>query len=149
MRSEPDTLLRTLFILIWVIAILHLGAEHYYWYWQYQWFDLPMHLLGGVWLGLASLWVWNHTSYLTRVKKRVQPTDFVVALVGGVLFGLLWESYEYLVWTHTERGLPIEYVPDLIMDLCMDTLGAVVGYGVYRVTMKHHRFPSETEKTPV
>ena len=51
-----------------------------------------------------------------------------VALLGGLLVGLLWELYEYIVWIVTDAGLPFGYIGDTILDLIMDITGAGVGF---------------------
>lgn len=126
-----DRILQILFVLIWVIALLHVTAEFQYWYWTYRWLDIPMHFVGGVWVGLAAVWLRYHSGHLR--KKSSPPTrPLMVALVGGIAFGLVWELYEFLVWTLGGVGLPPQYIPDSSLDLVMDMLGAFVGYGIYR-----------------
>ncbi|KKS86004.1 MAG: hypothetical protein UV60_C0004G0081 [Parcubacteria group bacterium GW2011_GWA2_43_11] len=51
-----------------------------------------------------------------------------VALLGGLLVGLTWELYEYIVWMMTDAGLPPGYVGDTLLDLIMDITGAGVGF---------------------
>ncbi|KKS84659.1 MAG: hypothetical protein UV60_C0017G0001, partial [Parcubacteria group bacterium GW2011_GWA2_43_11] len=51
-----------------------------------------------------------------------------VALLGGLLVGLVWELYEYIVWILTDAGLPFGYIGDTILDLVMDITGAGVGF---------------------
>jgi len=133
MEHTGNRILKTLFFLIWIIAIIHMLAEFNFWYWKFLWLDIPMHFIGGLWLGLAGLWLWYHTPHLARLRERTNLSPFLVALVTGVLIGLVWEAYEYLVWTYSGKGLPPEYPLDTVSDLVMDTLGAVTGYGLYRV----------------
>ncbi|MBP9760349.1 MAG: hypothetical protein KBD24_03195 [Candidatus Pacebacteria bacterium] len=131
MQDNNNRLLRILFILIWVIAIMHTSAEAFYWYWTYRWFDIPMHYLGGVWVGLAALWIWYYSGFMR--KKNALPTKpFIVAVGGGIVFGVAWELYEFLVWIFGGAGLPMRYIPDTALDLVMDTLGVVTAHGVYR-----------------
>jgi hypothetical protein len=67
------------------------------------------------------------------LRERVQPSSLSIALLSGVLIGLVWEAYEYIVWTYSGKGLPVEYGPDLVLDLIMDTAGALVAVAVYRL----------------
>lgn len=122
-------LLRTLFILIWALAAVHVAATYFYWYWIYRWIDIPMHFLGGVWVGLAALWFWYHSGHID--SKRISMRPLVFVLLAGLGIGLLWEMYEYVLWYITEESLPSNYVADSILDIIMDVLGAFVSYGVF------------------
>jgi hypothetical protein len=54
-----------------------------------------------------------------------------VACIFGIVFGLAWESYEHIVWRVSGKGFPLEYVPDLQLDIIMDVLGALMGAFLY------------------
>lgn len=133
MHDSGNRVLKSLFILVWVIAIIHIAAEQHYWYWSYRWLDVPMHLFGGVWLGLMVLWFRNHTRYLRSLWMHLSSHNLTVALLGGVCIGLVWEAYEYSVWSSVGYGFPPNYGADTQLDLVMDTLGAAIGYLAYRL----------------
>lgn len=122
-------LLRTLFILIWVLAAVHVVATYFYWYWIYRWIDIPMHFLGGVWVGLAALWFWYHSGHIDNKHASIRPLALV--LLAGLGIGLLWEIYEYVLWYITGENLPSNYIADSILDIIMDVLGAFASYGVF------------------
>src|SRR3989338_4819915 len=88
--------LNQIFVLVFFIAILHISATIFHFYWSIWWFDLPVHFLGGVWMSLASLWLLFFSGYVhLRAKK---PLDFIMtALLITLSFGILWELFEYLV----------------------------------------------------
>ena len=130
MRMSIERMPAVLFYLIWVITLLHIAAEQYYWYWQFRWFDIPMHFLGGVWLGLAGIWLVYHTRWLTTLRERMSP--LLVALLAGLCVGILWEAYEFFVWQIAGNGLPVGYLQDTIKDIAMDVVGAYAGYIIYR-----------------
>lgn len=92
-----------------------------------------MHLLGGVWLGLGVLWLRHHTQYMRKIYDSLPMHDVAIALLGGLCVGLVWEAYEYIVWQYVGTGLPVGYVQDTVLDVVMDTIGALVGYVAYRV----------------
>ncbi|KKS86003.1 MAG: hypothetical protein UV60_C0004G0080 [Parcubacteria group bacterium GW2011_GWA2_43_11] len=52
-----ERILKLLFIVIWVLALVHMTAEYYYLYWTVRWFDILTHFLGGLWVGIAVVWV--------------------------------------------------------------------------------------------
>lgn len=76
-----------------------------------------MHFLGGIFVGLMSLWFFFESGYI-RVDKSIQN---IVIIAGGafVFIGVGWEVFEVLA------GIPIEenYVSDTITDLGMGFLG--------------------------
>jgi hypothetical protein len=130
MRLSTERIPATLFYLIWAITLLHVAAEQYYWYWQFRWFDIPMHFLGGVWLGLAGILLVYHTRWFETFRKLLSP--LAVALLAGLCVGILWEGYEFVLWQLAGNGLPVGYVQDTIKDIVMDVIGAFAGYLMYR-----------------
>lgn len=120
--------LKVLFMLIWVLALAHGAAEYYHLYWMYRWLDVPMHFLGGMWVGLAVMWFCFRSGYVWN--QHTPPFSiFTAALVGGLLIGFIWELYEYVVWQFSGKLLPDNYLGDSLLDLVMDVVGALTAYG--------------------
>jgi hypothetical protein len=136
--QHGDKLLKTLFLFIWTIAFMHIAAEQLYLYWTYRWLDIPMHFLGGAWVGLAALWLWYYSGHLRR-KEGPATRPLLVALGGGLAFGLVWEVYEFLIWMFGGAGLPLNYVSDSLLDLVMDASGAVFAFGIYMRLVKRSK----------
>ena len=114
-------------IVILVVAILHGAALLFFLYWQYAWYDIVVHFLGGVFLGLLLLWLLLHSGYFVAPTTR---TDLMVNLLFGTLIiGALWELFEVVA------GVPLEedYALDTSTDLLMDFLGAFSAYLYYRL----------------
>jgi hypothetical protein len=132
MERHKEELLKVLFILIWVIALVHMAAENFYLYWTFRWFDILTHFMGGIWVGLAGLWVWYFSGYIREVRR---PTGraILVALGAGFVIGILWELFELAVWYLAGNGLPSNYGPDTLLDLIVDMAGALAGFGLYRI----------------
>lgn len=103
------------------LAGIHIIALQLFLYWKFQWFDIPMHFLGGivVALGLFTL----HDLKLVIKKRHLQIFPIVLLVL---TVAMLWEVYELLI------GIPIEsnYVVDTLTDLSMGLLGGLVGYGI-------------------
>lgn len=116
-------------------------AEFYYLYWIFRWFDIVTHFLGGVWVGIATVWFWHFSGYLNKMHMPDKRTVFV-ALLGGLLIGLVWEMYEYVIWIWTGEGLPLNYVADTRLDLVMDLLGSLAGF----VVLKQFLFKTNLQK---
>lgn len=105
-------------------VLVHIVATKFFLYWKYLWFDIPMHFLGGIVcaLGIAILPFFN----IRYIEKR---SSFFLYIVLVLAIGVSWELYEYNAGLyHLESNL----VPDTILDLCMDVLGGVVGYGIVK-----------------
>lgn len=134
MSTRDDLLLRTLFIYVWVLALAHLLAQRLYLYWVYRWLDIPMHFLGGIWVGLAALWLWYYSG-LARKAGATQHRPFLVALGGGLVFGFLWECSDFFIWSVIVGAFPENYIADTMLDIAMDVIGAAVAYLLFRFLM--------------
>lgn len=130
-----EKILKVLFVLIWVLAFIHMLAEAYYLYWILNWFDIVTHFLGGLWLGISALWFWYLSGYIYKAHFPDKKA-FYIALCAGITFGFFWEVYEYAVWQWSGAGLPNNYISDTIMDLFVDILGALMGYFTFSFLIK-------------
>lgn len=113
---------RFLFIALIVTALvgyLDHQARLLFWYWEYPWFDVVMHLLGGV--SVASFMVWAHDRFVSHTS-----IVFVVAL-GLLAVGVSWEIFEYFAKAPTEAN----YIIDTVTDVIMDIVGAGLVIGMY------------------
>ena len=100
--------------LILFICVLNFMAMRFYWYTSMWWFDMPMHFLGGLWVGLVFLWL-------------LKPKEFnfltILKIIFGVLIiGLSWEIFEILV-NHLAAQDPFNTL-DTLSDLSFDLMGA-------------------------
>lgn len=108
-----------------LVAVLHLLAIEHDWYFYFWWFDIMMHFLGGLWVGLIT------SAYLISPKNVLFPRSrsfgslympiFIIALIIGVG----WELFELLggIMHLSDRG----YLFDSVKDLLNDSLGGLVG----------------------
>ncbi len=103
-----------------LLASLHWWAMAEFLYWQYPWFDIPMHYLGGVTFGV----------FIAALSLHRRDYIYVLLLV---LVFIGWELFEFIF------GVPREanYLLDTVIDLAMDTLGALTVYIVARKTLWH------------
>lgn len=110
--------------LVWLIFILNTLAFEHYWYWIYEWFDIPMHFLGGFWVGGTIIWILG-----TFLKRRFASTrgGYLLSVVGlAMVIGLLWELFEFSIDTFITFHM--NDIIDTLSDLSMDFLGATVAY---------------------
>lgn len=122
-------LLLPIVFLIWAIFSLHTIALTIHLYWIFPWFDILMHFLGGVWVGLFLLWFLYYSDYVPRIL--LPRYTLAGALLFGFLLGLLWEVFEIVVQTktgvHFEGNWALDTAIDLGMDIFGITLGALLG----------------------
>ncbi|MCK9351176.1 MAG: hypothetical protein WCT49_01025 [Candidatus Paceibacterota bacterium] len=84
-----------LLILITAICVLNFYAYRFHWYWEFWWFDIVMHTLGGMWVASAALWL----RYF-RNKDREQAVlrkKFVLffSVFSVYVIGIGWELFEF------------------------------------------------------
>ncbi len=109
-----------LIFFIWGVNTIADAAHLYYLLW---WFDIPMHMLGGLWVALTALVIYYHTPW---VRRKDRSTSFVVAyaLATTMVIGLLWEVFEFSV-EHLVK-LNDNGLLDTLKDLVDDLIGASV-----------------------
>lgn len=110
-----------------LMFIINKLAWKFYWYSSIWWFDIPMHFLGGVWLGLFFLYLFSRLNF---VKSRILLTIFGVLVVG-----ILWEFFE----THLNEISKDEFnILDTVSDVLFDLAGGLcaIFYFLKRVFVK-------------
>ncbi|MBP9816437.1 MAG: hypothetical protein KBD05_00165 [Candidatus Pacebacteria bacterium] len=94
-----------------LLLSLHLWGTAEFLYWKFVWFDSPMHLLGGITLGV----------FVATLLKAPQPVKFyglILVLIVG------WELFEFLLGSPRKDN----YAFDTVLDLCLGVLGASLAY---------------------
>ena len=104
-----------------VVALLHTMAVYYSLYWNYLWFDIPMHVLGGLtfgfWAGAVSL-----RMHFTPARAMLF-TATVVFFVSAV-----WEVFEFISGlTALKQGFWLDTVGDIFFAIA----GATLAYLLY------------------
>ncbi len=116
----PTIMWMFLYIGIFIHAIFsHLST---YWYWR--WIDMPVHFLGGLWLGLAGIYLYRKI-FPQTFSRRKNLFFFVIALSTTLVIGGLWEITE--ISLGSLKIVRINSVKDTLGDLFFDLLGACVG----------------------
>lgn len=72
--------------IIFTILILNTMAMKFHWYFTIWWFDMPMHFLGGFWLGLLIFW-------LLKIKEISLP-EIIKIIIGFLVIAFGWEIFE-------------------------------------------------------
>lgn len=101
--------------LVIAIFILNFLANKFHWYYSIWWFDMPMHFMGGSWLGMVFFWFFK----VRELNLSVNLT-FLTRLVAWVLFiGVAWELFEYFFINYMAQNNfdLIDTSSDLFFDL--------------------------------
>ena len=126
MKSRHLSWFLALFILF--IGGVNALADSFHLYFLILWFDIPMHIMGGLWVGLTSLVIHYHTDW---IKRKDRSASFVIAaaLSATLVVGLLWEVFEYSV-EHLVK-LNDNGLADTLKDLVDDMIGAVIASVIF------------------
>lgn len=134
-----NTIALILLTIIAAIGAVHYLALWYEWYGTVWWIDIPLHLLGGAFIGVLFV-------YLVAVRRDILgKTDALSFLVLGVgfvaLIGILWEFYEFWadVWFLKKYALnefPGWIHADTLKDLLNDLIGGAAAIVALHALMK-------------
>ena len=97
-------------------AILNYLAISLYLYWTVWWFDILVHILGGI---SATLFIsWLLLSFFHKDGLRGESTLFFLTLLGVFSLGVIWEIFEYSSGiTFASANYKIGTMKDLSMNL--------------------------------
>jgi hypothetical protein len=112
---DRKRLFKTLAYLIFAIFILNFLASKFYWYSSIWWFDMPMHFLGGFWLGLVYIWFFSRKDILFSPSFAF----FGKIILGVLLVGIAWEIFEFYFINQVAQNSfdLLDTLSDLFFDL--------------------------------
>lgn len=113
----------SMFVCLCSIAILHIIGTQENYYWSTNWYDFPMHFLGGLWLALFFLWLGSW------VSLPIAPSNVFRVFVFVLIVGIFWELYE--LYFHITDVSDHIYVWDTSHDLIMDITGGLIGWYLF------------------
>ena len=93
----------------------------FYLYWSTRWLDNVSHFLGGITIGLLTIW------FVSLFKKtKFSQLEVVLWSVGGVMFvGVGWEIFENFL-NIAGPSIGETYTVDTTLDLLSDLIGSMV-----------------------
>ena len=107
-----------------LIGLLHLLAVKLWLYWTLWWFDIPMHILGGLWLSAIIFFFFvKDRTFFAGVSSRLIFSFFVVTAVS---IGVFWEIFEVIA--DATMVSKENYAPDTLSDFLFDAVGATIFY---------------------
>ncbi len=128
-------LLRILALLVCAIAVLHIAAIVFSLYWTFWWYDMPLHLLGGIFIGLFVLWLRFFSGYFGAPGIPSGARVFCFVVIATLVIGIGWEVFEYL-WGHTWS---VEgYWLDTSTDVAFDLVGGLIAFGYFKCKYLDH-----------
>ena len=140
-------LIHFLALAIAVIFVLHFAGTALDWYGHVWWFDIPMHIMGGMFIALLFFYVFTDRAPRLIDPAAMRPWVLCALAIGFVAFiGVLWEFYEYAAEVFIQHqftfacaapGGLFDTLKDLFDDLVGGTL-AILGYCFTR-----HRCPEK------
>jgi len=109
-----------------IFLSIHATAEYYDLYFYYRLLDIPVHILGGVFLVLIL-----HTSTsLGLLRVRYANSRFFIYIITIVL--LLWEIFGIARY----GGFKPYFISDTLLDIVFGILGCVMGAFIYSLIQK-------------
>lgn len=109
-----------------IFAVSHLIALKLSLYWMTSWFDIYMHTFGGFIGALLVIYVLQKMGISPQSLPR-KIIMFMFVCISVLAVGAIWELWEIFVG-FTD---PFTDVSDTILDLIMDTIGAIIGFVYY------------------
>jgi hypothetical protein len=104
-----------------LILVLHLFGMYEHLYISYWYYDIILHILGGIGIALSALYIFKNPKYIVMIT---------------IIAGLSWELFEVY---YNIAGSPVgtfAYRIDTIKDLINDTLGATIVWITTRINKK-------------
>ena len=108
-------------IIVTIVIALHAAASYFGWYWIFRWFDIPMHILGGVFAGYLGMVI-----YMFRTGRK-NPSLWI-PLLTALIVGIAWEFLEN---AYGVSGLNAVYRFDTIKDIIDDMMGGVISLALW------------------
>ncbi len=110
------------FIVI-LVALMNGAANYWHLYYYVWWLDIPMHLIGGFWVGLSALAIYFSEKHSLPMSGSWRSL-LMVALGATLIVGIGWEVYEWAVdWIN---GMPHLNIVDTLADIGNDLIGALL-----------------------
>ena len=108
--------LKELIFLSILVAVLHQIALVLFLYWIVDWFDILMHFLGGLTIGIAAIYFFYYSGIFKLHTDKLFYVFFVT--LGSVLVvGLSWELWEIFVGFTDVLNDQVDTITDIFFDI--------------------------------
>ena len=118
---------KILLFFIITIGVVNALAAHFFLYWKLPWLDIPMHFLGGAWIGLMILWVYYLSGKFKDVPENRRSIPYIYGLTVTItmIIGILWEIFEFSLDLFIVFG-EFNGFYDTISDLIFAIVGTII-----------------------
>lgn len=103
-----------------LLGIGMISAEIWHLYYLFYWYDMMMHTIGGICLGLLGVYLVEHTWVMYSTKTLKQKIIFILCI--GFVGGIFLEIYEFLIHITLQIVTQPSWA-DTVSDIMFDTLG--------------------------
>jgi hypothetical protein len=117
------------FIVLILVAIFNYLGTNYYFYITYDWYDIPMHILGGLWVSLFTIFLYT-LYYKNTLIKENRKRILSIVCIALLFMTISWEMFEII----SKITLPSDgalYWIDTIKDITDGYIGGMIGYFFY------------------
>lgn len=126
------------FFIIGIVLFLHAIGLVFHLYWLFPWYDIPLHIGGGIAMGAVGLALWHQgidrVTFKKRLERHLSPWLIPLFVIGFVaIIGIVWEMHEYLLDIAIGGIARQPGVGDTMADFFNDLAG-----GLIAVTFFHH-----------
>ncbi len=113
------------------VFVFHLIISMFNIYDVYQWFDIPMHFLGGLAISYTAVLFFRffREKGFFDTRKELLLVLFVVSIVSFV--AVLWEFFEFFLKTFF-NVITQPSLNDTLLDLFMGLFGGLIGGIIFR-----------------
>lgn len=112
-------------IVLFTLITLHSVGSYYSWYWVYPQFDVLVHLVSGLWIGLIILWLASCFGQVNSLKEY-KVKSFLIAFISALFIGIIWEVLENI--TQITFVDAHGYALNTTKDIIADGLGGILAY---------------------
>ena len=118
---DNKILFRRVAWLIFFIFFMNFLAGKFYWYTSIWYFDIVMHILGGIFIGLLLFW------FLNKKKITFNLIFALKAILGVLIVGILWEFFEIILNNIIagDNFNIFDTISDLFFDLAGGSLASI------------------------
>jgi len=106
-----------------LLIILHLLAVFFYLAWIYWWYDVVLHLLGGLVGGFSAYWCLFESGVWVRGRSLSTSVKIFIVFLCVLAVAGLWEVFEYV--NQIAEDPRQSHVVDTTYDLILGSLGAI------------------------
>ncbi len=116
-----------------LLVVLYTTGLYFRLPWQIWWYDIILHLLGGILVGFVIVEALGLSQ--TKINKLIDA--IFIGLISAIVIGTIWELYEVSIGATmvSYEGYPMDTVIDLLFDMLGGLAGA--GYGYQQINTEH------------